>query len=130
MEALSKDFKEFIILLNKQKIEYLLVGGYAVILYGSPRYTGDIDFWVKPERNNIEKLLDALNQFGFSSLNIQVDDLNKPDQVLQLGYPPLRIDILTSISGLDFDNCLPNSQTFDIEGLKIKVIGLEDLKKN
>lgn len=130
MEPLSKDFKEFIKLLNEHKVEYLLVGGYAVILYGSPRYTGDIDFWIKPEKENVKKLITMLSAFGFSSLNIKVEDFNQADQILQLGFPPFRIDLMTSISGVDFDECAKNSKTFEIEGMKINVIGLEDLKKN
>jgi hypothetical protein len=127
---LSNEFKEFARLLNGQKVEYLLVGGYAVVFYGYVRYTGDIDFWINPTKKNAAKVVDVLNEFGFGSLDLGVEDFTKEDQIIQLGYPPNRIDIITSVTGLTFSDCYSNRNSFTIEGVAIQTISLEDLKKN
>jgi hypothetical protein len=90
--VLNTDFKEFIELLNSTRVEYLVVGGYALASYGHPRFTGDIDIWVNPLPANIRKLLDVLGAFGFASLGLNESDFLVPEAVIQLGYPPTRID--------------------------------------
>ena len=95
----SKDFKEFAELLNNHGVEYLVVGGYAVGVHGHPRYTGDIDFWIRSERANAERVLDVLAEFGFTTINVSVDELVTPGKVFQLGRQPFRIDILNTIDG-------------------------------
>ena len=127
---LSKEFKEFAKLLNDQKVEYLLVGGYAVVFYGYVRYTGDIDFWINSTKENAIRLIEVLDQFGFGSLNFTIEDFTKDDQIIQLGYPPNRIDIITSVTGLVFSDCYPKRKSFSIENIEIQTISLEDLKKN
>ena len=127
---LSKEFKEFAKLLNDQKVEYLLVGGYAVVLYGYVRYTGDIDFWINPTEENANRIVEVLDRFGFGSLNLTMKDFTKDDQIIQLGYPPNRIDIITSVTGLTFTECYPKRNIFSIEGVEVQTISLEDLKKN
>ena len=127
---LSQDFKEFIQLLNVHKVEYLIVGGYAVAIHGFPRTTGDIDFWVKPTNENAERIVKALMEFGFGSLDINIDDFIKNDSVVQLGFPPNRIDIMTSVSGLTFDECLKNKKEVEFEGEKINFISLHHLRIN
>ncbi|PKD43915.1 nucleotidyltransferase [Rhodohalobacter barkolensis] len=127
---LSKEFKEFAKLLNDQKVEYLLVGGYAVVLYGYVRYTGDIDFWINPTEENANRIVEVLDRFGFGSLNLTIKDFTKDDQIIQLGYPPNRIDIITSVTGLTFTECYPKRKSFSIEGVEVQTISLEDLKKN
>lgn len=127
---LDRDFKEFIQLLNANKVQYLVVGGYAVGAYGYPRYTGDIDFWINPTKQNAEKLIHALKQFGFGSLDISIDDFLKEDFVIQLGYPPNRIDIMTGASGLTFDQCWNEKSVIEAEGEKINFISLHHLKIN
>jgi hypothetical protein len=97
---LSTDFKEFIELLNSTQVEYMLVGGYALATYGHPRYTGDMDVWVKPEADNVERLLLVLSAFGFASVGLKKADFMEPEAVVQLGYPPARIDLLTAIDGV------------------------------
>ncbi|MEI6594860.1 MAG: hypothetical protein WCO28_04805 [Bacteroidota bacterium] len=124
------DFKEFIQLLNKHQIEYLVVGGYAVALYGYPRYTGDIDFWVKPNEVNAKKLVSALIDFGFGSLDVDVNDFNKEDSVVQLGFPPNRIDIITSVSGLSFDECWSKKEIIISENDEVNYISLHHLRIN
>jgi len=127
---LSQDFKEFIKLLNTHKAEYLVVGGYAVAMHGFPRATGDIDFWINPVAENAQRIVDVLIDFGFGSLDISVDDFTKKDNVVQLGYPPYRIDIITGVTGLNFDECFSARNEVDYEGEKINFISLNHLKLN
>jgi predicted nucleotidyltransferase len=127
---LSQDFREFVLLLNKNEVKYLIVGGYAVGIHGHPRYTGDLDIWLLPGKENAKKILNSINEFGFGSLNISEADLMKEDTVIQLGYPPLRIDLLMSIDGVGFEECYPNKKTISIDGLPVHFIGYDDLLKN
>lgn len=127
---LTKDFKEFIQLLNAKKIEYLLVGGYAVILHGYPRFTGDIDFWINPAPKNAKRIIEVLDQFGFSSLNLGIDDFTHPDQIIQLGHEPYRIDLITSIEGVFFDECYTQKVVFHVDNIPIQTISKGMLKKN
>lgn len=99
----EKDFEEFIRLLNKRKVKYLIVGAYAVTFHAQPRNTGDIDFFIQRERSNAKRLLKVFRDFGFESLNLMEDDFLKPDYTVQFGYEPNRIDILSSISGIEFE---------------------------
>lgn len=126
----NKDFSEFVSLLNAHGVEYLVVGGYALAAHGHPRFTGDLDIWLQQSKANASRVLDALRAFGFGSLDISVSDLLKPDGVVQLGYPPGRIDLLTSIDGVSFDLCSTRKEMVLIQGLPIPFIGLEDFKTN
>ena len=127
---LSQDFKEFVTLLIKNKVEYLIVGGYAVGIHGHPRYTGDLDIWLNTTKENAQLILKSVNEFGFSSFKLSEDDFTKSGNVIQLGYPPLRIDLLTEIDGVTFDNCFKNKMVVTIEDLKVNFIGYHDLLKN
>jgi len=127
---IGQDFKEFIELLNKHKVDYLVVGGYAVSLYGYPRYTGDIDFWIKPNKLNASKIISALIDFGFGTLDVNIDDFNIEDNVVQLGYPPNRIDIITSVSGLSFDDCWSKREIIISENINVNYISLHHLRIN
>lgn len=126
----SQDFKEFIELLIKNRAEYLIVGGYAVGIHGHPRYTGDLDVWLNPTQQNAELILKSVNEFGFSSFELKLEDFTKPGNVIQLGYPPLRIDLLTEIDGVTFKECFDNRKEVTIDGLEVNFIGYEDLLKN
>ena len=126
----SKDFKEFIELLIKNEAEYLIVGGYAVAIHGYPRFTGDLDIWIKRTQTNAEKILKTLHDFGFSFSNLSKEDFIEEDSVVQLGNPPLRIDLLTQIDGVVFEECLANKKVVNIEGLQVNFIGYDDLRKN
>ena len=128
--VLNQDFKEFIQSLNDNEVRYLVVGGYAVALHGYPRYTKDMDVWVDMTPENASKIVKALDQFGFSSLGVKASDFTEPDQMLQLGNPPRRIDILTTIPGVIFSECYTSHTTVDIEGVSVKFIDFENLKKN
>ena len=130
MLVLNPDFKEFIELLNVNEVEYLVVGGYAVGFHGRPRYTGDIDFWVAVSAENARKVVQVLRDFGFGSLAITIEDLQKEDIVIQLGYEPNRIDILTSVTALSFDECFLRSVKANFDGLWINFIHIDDLKRN
>jgi len=102
MEA-QKDFKELLELFNGHKIEYMIVGAYALAYHGAPRFTGDIDIFIKPSIENAQRILSALADFGFGSLNLTIEDFQNPDSVVQLGVPPVRIDIMTSITGVTWE---------------------------
>ena len=128
--VLNKDFREFIQLLNDHDVLYLVVGGYAVAFHGYPRYTKDIDLWICMDKSNAEKLLQVLEDFGFGSLDLTVDDFLDPEQVIQLGYAPNRIDILTDLKGIDFKECYSSRVEVTIENTRINFIDLENLKKN
>jgi len=127
---LNPDFKEFIALLNKNNVRYLVVGGYAVAFHGHPRYTKDLDLWIWMDKKNAESLLKTLEEFGFGSVDLSVEDFLNPDNIIQLGYPPNRIDLMTAPKGVEFDACYQSKITIEIEGTKINLIDLENLKKN
>ena len=127
---ISKDFREFLKLLNKNNVKYLIVGGYALAFHGHPRYTKDIDIWVLVNHDNAENIIKALSDFGFSALKLKKDDFLNPGYVIQLGYPPHRIDILTSVTGLNFEDCYLTKIEVDIDGLKVSFIDLENFKRN
>jgi hypothetical protein len=127
---LNKDFREFIELLNSNQVRYLVVGGYAVAFHGHPRYTKDIDIWIWINENNAKNMKKALDEFGFSSLGLKEDDFLAPGYVIQLGHPPNRIDILTQVTGLEFDLCYSSKMELDIDGILVNFIDLESLKKN
>jgi hypothetical protein len=100
---IRNDFKELLELFNRHSVEYLVVGGYALAFHGAPRVTGDIDLFVKPTSENARRILAALDEFGFGSLNLSKDDFTTPGMVVQLGVPPVRIDIITRVSGVSWE---------------------------
>ncbi len=127
---LNQDFKEFAGLLNSNGVEYLIVGGYALAAFGHPRYTGDLEFWVGADPANGQRLLKALAQFGFGELGIGLQDLTSPNRVIQLGFPPRRIDLLTSIDGVDFVSAYSRRMLFELDSAPLNFIALEDFKTN
>ena len=127
---LNKDFREFIELLNSNNVKYLVLGGYAVAFHGHPRYTKDLDVWLELSEENAGKVLQALNDFGFGGMNLTREDFLQKGQVIQLGYPPNRIDLINSPSGVDFAECYASKIEIEIDNLKIPVIDLKNLKKN
>ncbi len=100
---IQKDFREFLALLIEHEVRFMIVGGYALAYHGAPRFTGDIDVFIKPDRENAARIINALDDFGFSSLEITIDDFQDENKVVQLGLPPVRIDIITSISGVTWE---------------------------
>src|SRR5258706_8066083 len=127
---LQKDSREFIELLNSHGVEFLVVGGHAVAFHGHPRFTGDIDFWMRPEMDNAARLLSALRSFGFEQLALTADDFTTPGRVVQLGHPPNRIDLLTSISGVTFEAAWAARETATLDGLPVFVLGWRSLIDN
>jgi predicted nucleotidyltransferase len=128
--SLPRDYREFLQSLASRKVEFLLVGAYAVGHHGHPRATGDIDIWVQRSPDNAQRLLAALRDFGFGSLQLDEADLVAPDRVIQLGMPPLRIDLLTSVTGLDFEECRARAAQAVLDGMPVPVLGLDDLRRN
>mgnify|MGYP001821857744 FL=1 len=126
----QKDFKEFLALLNVHEVDFMIVGGYALAYHGAPRYTGDIDVFVKPDRKNAQRIIKVLEEFGFSSLDLSIDDFQNEDNVVQLGLPPVRIDIITSISGVSWEQ----ADTTKVPGLygnvPVNYIGKEQYVAN
>jgi len=126
----QKDFKELLALFNAHHVKYLIVGGYALALHGAPRYTGDIDILIQPDSENAKRILKALEAFGFASIGLQEADLTTPEKVIQLGYPPVRIDIMTSLSGVSWEKAYKGRVQGDYDDLKIFYIGREQLILN
>lgn len=127
---LNQDFKEFIQSLNDNQVRYLVIGGYAVALHGYPRYTKDIDIWIEMSPENATRMLQALEQFGFASLDLQPQDFMTPDQVIQLGYPPSRIDLLTTPDGVNFATCYDTKLEINIDDVLVNFIDLDNLRIN
>jgi len=127
---LQKDIREFIALLLSERVEFLLVGGYAVAYHGVPRFTEDIDFFVLISPENAQRLERVLVQFGFEGLGLAAKDFLESDQVIQLGRAPHRIDLLTGLSGLSWEEAWGSRQVIDLDGLKLSMIGKDALIKN
>lgn len=127
---LNQDFREFIQSLNDNHVRYLVVGGYAVAFHGHPRYTKDIDVWIEMSAENASNVVAALEQFGFGSLGLRESDFLTPDQVIQLGHPPSRIDLLCTVSGVSFAECYESRVMVEIDGVPVNFINLENLRKN
>ncbi|GGE95101.1 nucleotidyltransferase [Hymenobacter cavernae] len=127
---LTEEYKEFVELLNANRVEYLIVGAYAVARYGYVRATGDIDVWVKPTADNAQRVVATLQQFGLGGLGYTVADFSTPDTIVQLGVAPLRIDLLTSVDGVDFDHCYAQRETKVLDEVPINFISLADLRQN
>jgi hypothetical protein len=100
---ICRDFKEWLESFNARKIEYVIVGGYALAYHGAPRYTRDIDLYVRPTEANSHRIMAALEAFGFGQAGLTAQDFQKPGQIVQLGYPPVRIDLVTSIEGVSWE---------------------------
>lgn len=129
--TLAEDFEDFIRLLNHHQVMYMVVGGYALAFHGTPRHTGDLDVWIAVSEANAEKMVMVVKDFGLGSLGFTKGDFLKEGFVSQIGYPPLRIDILNSIDGIAFTQALPNKQTVQLESdLLVDYIGLGDLIRN
>jgi len=127
---LPTDFKEFLQLLNSRQVEYLLIGGYAVGYYGYPRATADIDIWIAIKPENAEKVVKVLQEFGFGVEELTPDLFLEEEQIIRMGVPPMRIEILTTISGVSFEECYAARQIDVLDGVEVNLISLEHLKVN
>jgi hypothetical protein len=127
---LPNDFKELLELFNRHKVEYLVVGGYALAFHGAPRVTGDIDLFVCPTEENAKHILAALDEFGFGSLNLCQKDFTTPGMVVQLGVPPVRVDIITRVSGVSWEQAKARKVTGHFGDTVVDFIGREDFIGN
>jgi hypothetical protein len=116
--------------LNSSKVEYIIVGALAVSWYGFPRYSADVDFLVRPSIQNAERVLEAIRDFGMSSLNLSADDFSVPERVVQLGVEPNRIDLMTSITGVSFEDAWNSRVAGTLEGIPVQFIGRSALLRN
>ncbi len=127
---LSQDFQDLLVLLNQHSVRYLVVGGYATSIHAVPRYTKDIDIWVERSPENAKALLAALHAFGFGSLGLTPDDFQADDTIVQLGYEPNRVDLLTSLKGVEFAPCFERRLEAEVEGILVPFIASCDLISN
>lgn len=127
---LYQDFREFVASFDAHDVRYVVVRGYALAAHGLPRATGDLDVWIWVDRRNAERVLAALADFGFGALGLTAEDFTSADRVVQLGYPPYRIDILTSIDGVEFDEAWGRRIVVDVGGVSLPVISKADLVAN
>jgi hypothetical protein len=127
---MSRDFAEMLAALSAAGVEFLVVGAYALAAHGLPRATGAIDIWVRASPENATRVMEALRNFGAPLFDLAMDDLLRPDTVFQIGLPPNRIDILTGISGVEFDTAWRNHLTVSIDGQTVPVRGIEELISN
>lgn len=127
---LNKDFREFIRSLNSNGVRYLVLGGYALAFHGHPRYTKDLDIWLEMSPSNAKKTMKALTEFGFSGLDLSEKDFLAAGMVVQLGYPPNRIDLINSPDGVDFKECWERRVIVDLDGLDVSIIDIENFRKN
>jgi hypothetical protein len=126
----QQDFRDLLALFNAHKVDYIIVGAHALAYHGAPRYTGDMDILVRPDPENARRILSALNKFGFGSLGVTVEDLALPDKVVQLGITPVRVDIITSITGVSWEDALAGRVAGTYGGLKVYYIGKKEFILN
>jgi len=130
MIRLPPDFKEFLSLLNSHCVEYLLIGGYAVGYHGYPRPTGDMDVWIALSSENAIRVVQALVEFGFAAEDVPVSLFTESGRIIRMGIPPMRLEIVTDISGVEFETCYAHRVTAEVDGVSVSIIALEDLKTN
>jgi len=127
---LPSDFREFLKLLNVHGVEYLLIGGYAVIYHGYPRATQDLDIWIAIHPENAKRVVETLQDFGFASPELTPGLFLKDDSIVRMGMPPIRLEITTKISGIDFEKTYPNRVVDEMDGVPVNIISLKDLRRN
>lgn len=126
----EKDYEELLRLFNKHKVNYCIIGAYAVAFYAKPRYTKDMDILVKPDIENGRRIVDALNEFGLESLGLSEKDFSKKGKIIQLGYEPVRVDLMTSIEGLSFGQVWRGKATGTYGKEKVYFMGIKEMIKN
>ena len=130
MIEFPKDFREFLQLLNSKKVEYLVIGGYAVGYHGYPRATGDLDIWISISDKNAGKMVEVLKEFGFDIPELKKEMFLIKEKIIRMGIPPMRLEILTTIDGVDFDKCFRNRVIAEFESFKANFISKRDLLTN
>jgi hypothetical protein len=124
------DFRDLLALFNAHKVDYIIVGGYALAFHGVPRYTGDIDIFIKPDSKNAKRILLALDEFGFKSLKLTIDDFVNPETVVQLGVVPVRIDLLTSLTDLSWEEAFSGRVEGKYGDIIVHYLGRKEFIKN
>jgi len=127
---MNRDFAEMLAALSAAGAEYLVVGAHALAAHGRPRATGDLDLWVRPTLDNARRVWQALVAFGAPLDELRLEDLASPEVVFQIGVVPARIDILTSLTGIEFDEAWPHRQMIEVDGLMLPFLSREDLIRN
>lgn len=127
---IQPDFRDLLKLFNDHGVEYIIVGGYALAFHGAPRFTGDLDLFIQPSHDNARDVLSALTEFGFSFPNLTLDDFQKPDTVVQLGLPPIRIDLITSISGVSWEEANAHKEAGMYGEIPVCYLGRNEFIKN
>jgi hypothetical protein len=127
---LSNDLREFVELLNSRAVDYVIVGAHSLAFHGHPRYTGDLDILVRSTPENALKLIDLLQQFGFAEMGLKQSDFTESEQIIQLGRPPNRIDLLTSISGVTTEDAFATRIEAELDGLPVFVLSRDALIRN
>ena len=126
----QQDFKDLLELFNKHKIDYIVVGGYALGFHGAPRYTGDLDIFVRPDPVNARRIIQALNEFGFGSVGLTAADFEEEGKVVQLGFPPVRVDVITSITGVTWEQARSGRVEGDFGDVTVHFIGRDEFVAN
>ena len=127
---LPSDFREFLRQLADSSVEYLLIGGYAVGYHGYPRATQDLDVWIASNPDNAERMVDALRRFGFDVPELTPELFLSRDTIVRMGVPPIRIEVATSLSGVEFRDCYSNRIQVELDGVPVNIMSLPDLKAN
>ncbi len=127
---LPNDFKDFLRLLNSKKVKYLLIGGYAVGYHGYPRATVDLDIWIAIDPENAQKVVNVIQEFGFIDPALKIETFTEFKKIVRMGNPPIRIEVLSEIDGVEFSTCYANRIDAEIDGVRLNIIDLENLKKN
>jgi hypothetical protein len=127
---IQQDYRELLELLNGHRVDYIIIGAHALAFYGFPRFTGDLDILVRADEENSARLLSALDDFGFGGSGFNIQDFIKPDKVIQLGFAPVRIDILTSIEGVSWEQAKGGCVQGDYGGISVHFIGRKEFIAN
>ena len=130
MALFNPDYRDMISCLQDEGVEFMLVGGYAVALYGWPRMTYDIDFWIWANEENVAKVMRALKKFGAPLMNLSEEDFHQPGMVFQIGTAPQRIDLLSAVDGVKYEDAVKRAREMEVDELKLKVISIDDLILN
>jgi predicted nucleotidyltransferase len=127
---LQRDFRDFLKLLNSNGVRYLIVGGYAVAYHGHPRSTGDLDIWIAVDHANAEKTAAAVREFGMPAADTTAELFSRKRKIIRMGVPPVRIEVLTGVSGVEFEDCYARRIAADLDGITADFISLHDLRIN
>ena len=126
----QQDFKELLALFNAHNVDYMIVGAYALAFHGAPRYTGDLDILIHADEKNAKRIFNALNDFGFGKVGLEEADFSEPDRIIQLGVPPVRVDLITSITGVTWEEAKRYRQQGVFGNVTVYYIGKQQFIAN